>query len=869
MVYRYMQEQQQQQQQQSSSSAARSEKISRLEALGFISDPNNSDNEDSIDPLINGNHVPLVGLQRKPKHIRRNRITLMHRRRELMTKSTGCNTRRLLVVGLIATIVLVLVITATAAILLTSADREAARTEALGASGISVEEWLGGSLSTKSFNGTWLSGDEILYEDESGNLMIFDASSRQSRNVLNITNSALVASFDHQFSADRKYLLLAFNYQRLFRHTYLAQYKIVNLETLQETLLSGNESSGLQLAVWAPQGNALVYVFQSNIYYRPQAEVPDDYQITVTGAFGTIYNGVPDWVYEEEVFSSNKAMWFSPSGTKLAFGHFDDTHTPIMNIPYYGFPGLTFQYPSAIPIHYPKSGTQNPTVKLFYVDLEQVVKGNVSLIEIEAPLKLSYTERILASVSFPTDGLVSAIWMNRVQNQAYFHMCNVIDRNCSTALAYKERNGWVEQFVPPLYSKDGTAFVLILPQKQGNRGDWRHAVLVTEATTKHPIVTALTSGLFVVTEIVAWDEDNHYVYYLATSEQDPAQKHLYRVSILDRNRRSDCLSCEIKSESDGSYCLYNSAEFSKDNSHYVLTCAGPGIPEITIHNRNSTKVYAWESNIAVAELIAEKSRPTVKRFTVPVPGGFEAQVKLLLPPNADLSGKTKYPMLLYVYGGPDTNEVTEKFNIDWGTYLVTNKSIIYASIDGRGSGLKGNSMMFAVYRNLGTVEIMDQINVTRHLQNSFSYIDRSRTAIWGWSYGGYATGMALAMDFDGIFKCGLSVAPVTDWTLYDSVYTERFMGLPNAADNLGGYDQSQLLNKVDNIKNKGYYLIHGTLDDNVHYQQSMLLAKMLEQKDILFRQQTYTDETHDIARMRLHLYHSMENFLDECFKTSS
>ncbi|XP_058799148.1 venom dipeptidyl peptidase 4-like isoform X2 [Phymastichus coffea] len=790
---------------------------------------------------------------------------------ELMTKSTGCKTRRLLLIGLVVTILLVLVITATAAVLLSGNDRETARIEAFTGQGISLEEWLGGSLSTKGFNGTWLSGDEIFYEDESGNLMIFNVTSKRSRTVLNISNSALSASFDHQFSADRKYLLLAFNYQRQFRHTYLAQYKIVNLETLQETLLTSNESQGLQLVVWAPQGNGLVYVLQSNIYYRPQAEVAEDYQITTSGAFGTIYNGVPDWVYEEEVFSSNKAVWFSPSGTKLAFGHFDDSHTPVMNIPYYGFPGLTFQYPTAISIHYPKSGTQNPLVKLFYVDLEQVISGNVSLIEIESPSKLSRQERILAAISFPTESLVSSIWMNRVQNQAYFHLCNVVTRKCNTALEYKERNGWVEQFVPPLFSKDGTGFLLILPQKQGNRGDWRHAVLVTNATTDSPKLTALTSGLFVVTEIVVWDEDNHYVYYLATKAEDPGQKHLYRVSLLDRNRRgsNDCLSCGIKSESDSSYCLYNSAEFSKDNSHYVLTCAGPGIPEITIHNRNSTKLYTWEGNKAVAEIILEKSRPIVKRFTVPVPGGFEAQVKLLLPPNADLSGKTKYPMLVFVYGGPDTNEVTEKFNIDWGSYLVTNKSIIYASIDGRGTGLKGNSMMFAVYRNLGTVEIADQINVTRHLQNEHSFIDRTKTAIWGWSYGGYATGMALAMDFDGIFKCGLSVAPVTDWTLYDSVYTERFMGLPNVADNLGGYDQSQLLNKVDNIKHKGYYLIHGTLDDNVHYQQSMLLAKMLEQKDILFRQQTYTDETHDIARMRLHLYHSMENFLDECFKSSS
>ncbi|RLU16821.1 hypothetical protein DMN91_010889 [Ooceraea biroi] len=288
-----------------------------------------------------------------------------------------------------------------------------------------------------------------------------------------------------------------------------------------------------------------------------------------------------------------------------------------------------------------------------------------------------------------------------------------------------------------------------------------------------------------------------------------------------------------------------------------------------INSGNSTLLFVWEDNNAVTEMIAEKSQPIVHRYKIPVTGGFSAQVRLLIPPGADLSGAIKYPMLVYVYGGPDSYQVTEKFNIDWGTYLVTNKSIIYAAIDGRGSGLMGNDMLFAGYRHLGTVEIIDQINVTRHLQNKLPFIDRARTAIWGWSYGGYATGMTLAMDLKGVFKCGMSVAPVTDWALYDSIYTERFMGLPTVADNLQGYEQGQLLNKVDNIKNKMYYLIHGTLDDNVHYQQSLMLAKVLEQKDILFRQQTYTDEDHGIAQSRAHLYHSLENFLDECFQTLS
>ncbi|XP_046586430.1 venom dipeptidyl peptidase 4 isoform X1 [Neodiprion lecontei] len=806
---------------------------------------------------------------RNPDFVKRNRRMDVEGdlRLELMTKSKRQGWRRLLIGSIVAIVVIALII---AAVFLLTGSPADSSSDSPSASGITLEEWLGGSLATKSFNGTWLSGSEILFQDESGNLVIRNVTSGTSRTILEVTNMILAISFDYEISADRNYLLLASNYHKLYRHTYLAHYTIINLQTLDQTSLSRNNVSILQLATWGPQGNSLVYVLQNNIYYRPQAEIETDYELTTDGVFGTIYNGVPDWVYEEEVFSSNKALWFSPNGSGLVFGHFDDTSTPVMHIPYYGYPGsLSSQYTSSIPIHYPKSGTTNPTVKLFYVDLELAAAGNVTLVEISHPSQLDSDERILAAVAFPTNNLISATWMNRVQNIAYVQLCEPSSNTCTTGLSHAETAGWVEQFEPPIFSSDGTAFLLILPQDQGDSGAWRHLTMITNATSGSPVSTALTSGTHVVTEILSWDEDSSLVYYLATATSDPAQQHLYRVNITTTDFTEECLSCGVKSSNEETDCLYNTAKLSTDNSHYILTCAGPGVPEISVYSKDTTMIYSWEDNSDVAEVVAAKSLPDVKRYTVPVTGGFEAQVRLLIPPNADLTGNTKYPMLVYVYGGPDSYQVTERFNVDWGSYLVTNKSIIHAAIDGRGSGLKGNSMLFAGYRNLGTVEIYDQINVTKYLQDNLPFIDSTRTAIWGWSYGGYATGMSLALDYDGVFKCGMSVAPVTDWALYDSIYTERFMGLPTVADNIVGYEGGQLLNKADNIRNKDYYLIHGTLDDNVHYQQSLMLAKVLEQKDILFRQQTYTDEDHGIAQSRAHLYHSLENFLDDCFETSS
>ncbi|XP_063983383.1 venom dipeptidyl peptidase 4 isoform X10 [Diachasmimorpha longicaudata] len=715
--------------------------ISLLEGAKGDGNSVETESEDETDvedlPLIHDKHrlIPNIPRMTQDESTRINRSMFsIGSRTELMTKNNHRNWRRLLIGGLIAIVVLALLITAI--ILLTSSPNSPSA-RAPTTSSITLDDWLWGSLSTKTFNGTWINDDEFLYRIETGDLMVYNIQNASARVLLPISQSffssnfqALRSSFEHQLSPDGQYLLCASNYQKFFRHTYLAEYRIVNLKTKIETLVTVGNSTNQQLATWTGDGNGLVYVNQNNIYYRPKVESAIDYQITTSGVFGSIYNAVPDWVYEEEIFSSNKALWFSPSGKKMAFGYFDDSNTPVMNIPFYGYPGsLSFQYPSSITVRYPKSGATNPTVKLFYVDLEKVVKSQgtaIALTEIKPPRQLAESERILAAVAFPTETIVSSTWMNRVQNQVYIRTYDAENSVYKMVLMYREDNGWIEQYAAPHFSRDGKTFILILPQKQQLDNDyWSHLVMVTnrENRTTRP----LTSGTFVVTEIVAWDQDNYLVY-----------------------------------------------------------------------------------------------------------------------------------------GGPDTYQVTEKFHIDWGTYLVTNKNIIYAAIDGRGSGLKGNAMLFAGYRNLGTVEIYDQINVTRHLQESFPFIDKTRSGIWGWSYGGYAAGMSLAMDRDAVFKCGMSVAPVTDWALYDSIYTERFMGLPTASDNLNGYEQGQLLNKVDNIKSNSYYLIHGTLDDNVHYQQSLQLAKVLEQKDILFRQQTYTDEDHGIALLRAHLYHSMENFLDDC-----
>lgn len=271
----------------------------------------------------------------------------------------------------------------------------------------------------------------------------------------------------------------------------------------------------------------------------------------------------------------------------------------------------------------------------------------------------------------------------------------------------------------------------------------------------------------------------------------------------------------------------------------------------------------YDDNQQLSNRVTRYAMPGISRLKVPVPGSNQtANVKLYLPPNFDES--YKYPMVVYVYGGPGSQSVEDKWSqYEFQTYLSGNHDMVYAIIDPMGSGFQGDDWMFKVYRGFGTAEVTSTIAATKYLQENLPYVDKDKTGIWGWSYGGFLSLSVLGNDTGGVFRCGGSVAPVTDWTLYDTYYTERYMGL--LEDNQNGYARSRVFNSIQNLKDKKYFLMHGTHDDNVHLQQSLLLAKALEHYDILFRQNLYPDQDHTIYAYHRHLYHTITDFfVNEC-----
>lgn len=458
------------------------------------------------------------------------------------------------------------------------------------------------------------------------------------------------------------------------------------------------------LAEWGPIGNALVFVQDNNIFYKANVS-SNPAQLTTDGR-ENIYNGVCDWVYEEEVFSTNTALWFSPNGAQLAYIRFDDTLVQTMKIPIYG-PAGAFQYPEEILIPYPKTGTPNPTVQLFSIDLKTLVNENqVERHEIRSPIS---SEHIIANVAWADNETLLATWMNRVQNETYLQTC--VDDKCKILKSWVSATGWIDTF-KVIFNADGTRFLFINATKQPNNESYAHLTMVSMENGES---TALTTGNFAVLERLHWDMKKNRIFYMATRENEPYTQHLFAVSTDEdiQNRTSTCLTCNIKRN--GVLQTYFSATFSPGGEYIMLLNDGPSVPRVDIVSVKPSdpieleNLFDWEENKALNALLKTRSSPIIQQHTIRLSSGFDAIVKLQMPPNVDLSGGRKYPMLVNVYAGPGSYIGSDRFDISMATYLCTNRSYILAEINGRGSGQRSEELMHQIYRSMGTVEIQDQI----------------------------------------------------------------------------------------------------------------------------------------------------------------
>ncbi|XP_063218410.1 dipeptidyl aminopeptidase-like protein 6 [Bacillus rossius redtenbacheri] len=841
------------------------------------------------------------------------------------------NWRGILIALLVIVVVLALIVTSV--VLLTPPD-EGPRVKGRR---FKLHEVLGADFAALRLNGSWVSGEELVFRDQWGGISLLNAANMTTRSLMTNQTFKRLNPARFSMSRDHRFILLALSVQKLFRHSYLAQYMVYDIATMDTfPLTPGPEADGqpyLLLADWAPRGCALVMVHDYDIYFRPSARAPHSYRVTASAVPGIVGNGVADWLYEEEILRASRALWMSDDGHMMLYATFNDTRVEEQRFPWFGAPDDR-RYPEIRSLRYPKAGTPNPLVTLWVADLAD--PKNIRTRDLKPPAAFKHTsEFYFTAVTWVSLTEVCVTWMNRPQNLSIITVCKSPMWYCQeTHRVSGEGRGWVDIQDAPLFSQDGNTYVTIAPVRDGPAGHFKHVISVNIAKKR---VLPLTHGRFEVARILAWDHQEGLVYFLAVPEERPGQLHLYRTaSSTPRTGEAlvspQCLTCHPEqpqpprgfygraaSSSSASAaaddwpdedpleaasaaaastapppahthrkgyvarhaadatqqllrpCQYHNAAFSPGLRYYVLECLGPGVPTVRLYEARGGRaspprlVAALQNNSRLLELAARMALPQVKTFPVQISGGYHAQVRLHLPPGLREEEITKYPLVVQVYGGPGTQLVTERWKLDWNTYLAGNRDFIVAQIDGRGSGGQGSQLLGEVYMRLGSVEVADQLEVTEYLRDSLHFVDKRRVAVWGWSYGGFVAAMALARDQD-VFHCGISVAPIVSWKLYDSAYTERYMGLPNLTGNYKGYEESDVSRRADKLRDKMFYLVHGTADDNVHFQQSMALARALAERGVLFRQQVYPDESHSLSRVRRHLYRSMAGFLDDCFR---
>ncbi|XP_062237028.1 dipeptidyl peptidase 4-like [Platichthys flesus] len=697
-----------------------------------------------------------------------------------------------------------------------------------------LEDVFNSSLKPAGYSMRWISDEEYL-QKSAGSVFLHNVVSGEREEFLSRDNFTAKKAYDYKLSADRKHVAFMSNYSKLWRHSFTASYSLYD-RVLNKFVTPSDIPDEVQFFAWAPKGNKLAFVWNNDVYVKTSpGSAPQ--RVTVNGKENQILNGIPDWVYEEEMFSSSQGLWWSPGGKYVAYVEFNDTEVHTIEYSWYG----DNQYPTTVSIPYPKPGTPNPVVKLFVVDTD----NTAAITEVVVPASFSSSEHYLATVTWVTDNRIAVQWLTREQNHLILMTYDLKGSSWDPVqnLELRSSTGWIGRFSPaePVVTADKNSYYLLMSDTKGYKHI--HHVVGAEATP-------ITSGEWEVIDILKVTADS--VYFSSNKGGKPGQRNVYEWT----KQATKCLTCSLNLEK----CQYNSAYFSHNASFYRMSCSGPGIPYHSLmDNRNNKEVKPLEDNSAFSSLISDIRMPSMRRGSIRL-YGFDLWYQMFLPPDFDES--KKYPLLIDVYAGPCSQKADFIYRVSWSTYLASTEKIIVASFDGRGSGFQGDKLMHEIYKRLGTYEVEDQITAAKEFIK-MGFIDKDRVAIWGWSYGGYVTSMALGSG-SGVFKCGMAVAPCSKWKYYDSIYTERYMVTP--AQNPDGYANSTVTARAKNFHSVQYLLVHGTADDNVHFQQAAEISEALVEEHVDFEAMWYTDKDHGLSgSANQHVYTHMSHFLQRCF----
>lgn len=658
--------------------------------------------------------------------------------------------------------------------------------------------------------------------------------------VNNIRNRIRLDRIDgYQMSPDEKNILLRTKTRGIYRHSRTAEYYIYNVKNRTLSILS--EGGPQEQPLWSRDGTMIAFVREGNLFLVKLLFNNSESQITKDGEFNKIINGKPDWVNEEE-FSFARAFDFNADNSMLAWIRYDETEVPMFSFPWYkGMnPELTEYagYPGSYDYKYPIAGAKNSVVSVHTFDIKSRATRKIQL-----PIPAdSYVPRI-----FFTDEAekLLVLTLNRHQNQLDIYLANPRSTECRV-IVREQAECYVTEGALKNFEVTPGGFVLM-----SERSGYKHLYLYDLNGT---LRKQLTNGNYEVTSFYGYDIKTGTTYF-ASNQESPLRRSVYKSDAKGRLTR-------LSSSATGT----NSAIFSKNFRYYMNTWSDINTPTITtLCDASGKTLKTLEDNAALRQKLAGLKLGERKFFSFTTSEGIQLNGFMVLP--ADFNPSVKYPVVMHQYSGPGSQQVVDSWSAGnmggclYEQYLAQ-EGFICVCVDGRGTGGRGRDFEQCTYLKLGQLESRDQVEAAIWLGNQ-TYVDKSRIAIWGWSFGGFNTLMSMS-EGRPVFAAGVAVAAPTSWRYYDTVYTERFMRTPN--ENGVGYDDSPI-SRASKLSGS-LLLVHGLADDNVHFRNAAEYAEALVQADKDFRELVYTNRNHSIygGNTRNHLFRQITQHFKEMLK---
>ncbi len=691
-----------------------------------------------------------------------------------------------------------------------------------------LKELVEGRFSAKGIGQMESSADGMHYyqtDPENRAVIKYSYATGKAVDTLFNTRRARECTFDtfqgFLVSPDENRVLVYREREQIYRHSFKATYYYHDVRRNLVRKLTQNSSKQM-IPTFSPDSKMLAYVADNNIWLA-KFDFDTESQVTKDGEINKIINGSTDWVYEEE-FGTTRLMEFSPDSKLLAFVRSDESQ-----VREYQFQTFNRElYPGFYSYKYPKAGERNASVELRVFDID-----SRTIRKMDLPLESDgYIPRITFTGN--PDELV-AMTLNRNQNR--FDMYFVNPRSTVAKLVLREEsNYYIDADLLNSIHFLSNRFTY-LSEKEGYSQIYIYGFTGT-------LQKKLTTGQYDVTTLLAVDEQTQTLFYEAADES-PLRRNVYRINI-DKGQPQKL------SVRQG----YNQASFSNHGKFFVNRFSDTRTPPlITLHDATGKELRVLEDNGQLAAQLAAAQLPQKEFITVPAADGItQLNGWIIKPVRFDAS--RKYPVVMIQYSGPNSQQVLDRFGTDW-YYALANEGFVVASVDGRGTGARGEAFRKQTYMNLGVMESDDQVAAGRYLA-SLPYDDGNRIGIWGWSYGGYNVLMSMSRG-NGFFKAGVAIAPVTDWKFYDSVYTERFMRTPQ--QNAAGYADGSAISLASRLEGQ-LLLVHGMADDNVHFQNSVEYSRALIAAGKHFEMFFFPDKNHSIygGNSRLYLYEKVIDF---------